>query len=251
MRTYKITWTSADGQGTEEGHIAAENTAEAISQARQERLAQGGEDAGTFDAEICVKVRPVGRMDLFLEFPQQTRPQRPFIDIHPAEQEVRAGVGLDGVSMDVWHGQTIRIYAPYYLAGDSLTDRLQGDRCQALIRAICNGHSEKWDGSDWSGYMDSNAVEAAEELEGIINSDSEWGEEDFVRVWAARDWLINDVSADLGLYPYMDTAEIERLAEEILAEAKESGDADLIEGLEEELRERVQELEEELEAQQD
>jgi hypothetical protein len=135
----------------------------------------------------------------------------------------------------VYHRRTLRWTIP----------ALKGYGANALMRevlpiceAIMAGYEIHWDGNNNIGRYTEDAQLAIEELTAYCDGDTWTGE---IHVWDASDWFSGTSEDDLGITVTTTDDELEDIAEKLLEEAH-SHNVDEIDGLEEYLKDRREEL---------
>ena len=134
--------------------------------------------------------------------------------------------------MSVYHGQTIRIHLPSYIAGDAVVDAFSWESVRRLVHTLFDGYSEEWDGSNWRGVLTDDAVDDLHDLVGILNDWETWVDDDFLDVRSAYDWLAQWTNEELGIRSDMTEDDVQDLKDKLFAEAMAEG-IDIVEGLEE------------------
>ncbi len=189
---------------------------------------------------MTITIDTIGRTDLHLHYPGQTRRQPCHVELDirgDGELTAEADPEIGGAyPMAVGHGLVLRWTIPA-LCGDAANDLLQ--RLAPLAQRVVDGSDEEWDGSNRVGKLNDDARAAVEEIEAIC--DHVDGSE--IVVWKAEDWYeplasaklrgdarLADIGQDLGITAT--TTDEELSAIEDAEEAKAIGEGvDGIEGL--------------------
>lgn len=127
---------------------------------------------------------------------------------------VRTLYGSDGVPMNEWHGLVLAYPLPPDTDAEWLREALaEGGELAVLIDRIIAGHETLWNGSNYVGRLDADALEAGEALSFALQDVPKSS----VQLWDAEEWLRGDGTEDL-------TAELRLTTpEQMLAEAESDG----------------------------
>ena len=160
-------------------------------------------------------------------------PARRIVGLYQAEDS-------GAYSSDVWHSlvleETLTGYPEASAARELLTDNPD-------VIAIISGHVTKWDGSNMVGRLTDEASEAWTRLVKDLNEMAEYTPNP-LQLYQVDDWFSDVSDADLGLHAGMTDAEITALAENLENGARENENAILSGSVEEYLRSRLEDLDE-------
>lgn len=82
---------------------------------------------------------------------------------------------------------------------------------------IVKGYEEVWNGNNYVGRYSEDAQEAIDDIASELAQD--WGENDFVQVWDAEDYLSGQSPEEVGITLGMSDSELDTLADKIRDEA--------------------------------
>ena len=117
----------------------------------------------------------------------QINPQKAFIEL---SEDGTVGVGYSGeignaVPVSVWHGVDRRYPISPYLTGDGCNQLIED--AVLLLQRIHDGLSVEWDGSNYIGRLNDDAMDAEEDLAALCNREYEEAAvcdaSSFLRLW--------------------------------------------------------------------
>lgn len=101
--------------------------------------------------------------------------------------------GANSTTMNEWLGLKLSYKLDITPDEYLVREYLKSNEAQALLVTICDGHGTEWDGSNWRGWLTREAIDAAEELVGELNSlpASDWS------LWTVSEWFDGEVPDEL------------------------------------------------------
>lgn len=178
----------------------------------------------TYNLDLTQSLAP-----LYCQHDGQTAPQAAYVEIDPFEKLVSTVISAEignAVPTGVRNGRVYWLDVPSEAHGRALDTLLRSDFVQALIKRICDGYSDRWDGSNVIGSLDDDATNAMEALEGLLH------DVETVPVWTAEEWLADPPGTELPAT--MSDSDVRAYATDIAAVAE--ADGNLVTGLEDYLR---------------
>lgn len=161
-----------------------------------------------------------------------------------------------------YHGR-IRTYSAFVERGivdaRSVTEFLESDEAQALLRRIADGFSIEWNGSNRVGRLSDDAKTAEKHLRALLDARESFSAEgegavDYNETAIdaypdsgfrdAGEWISTGSAEELGITPDMTDEDVDALAKEIYEEARHMGT--ILRGLERHIALRSEELREEV-----
>lgn len=106
---------------------------------------------------------------LFHQYPGEFAPQPAFISLDPENWEAGAdwsGEVGNAVPARVWHNLELRWPVPANVRGAALVEFCE--QHADLFARVCDGFEKSWDGNNWVGRYSSDAQDAQEKLERLI-----------------------------------------------------------------------------------
>jgi len=152
--------------------------------------------------------------ELFCHYSGQSGPQPVFLCLDCDDGEVSgaywANIGV-GQSWRAFHNRDIEWKIPAFRVDafrrfvDSLRDDLQ---------AVFDGSTVEWNGSNYVGRLDDDAIDAADRIEAACNDAiAQADPSDVWSPWEAADWFAPTSLKELGLSPASTDDEIEQVAD--------------------------------------
>jgi hypothetical protein len=169
------------------------------------------------------------------------RPQPVVLELDPEERTLTVRVDHNDrhtTSFAVYHGRVAHWEVPALT--QSAAEELLEDVLPLAERAVA-GYDTRWNGSNRIGHYEGDGADAMDEISELLER-RHWHEDDAVQVWDAADYLApirREAAELLGITAESTDADLERVEEELRAEARPA----LLEGVMEALeaiRERLQ-----------
>lgn len=107
-------------------------------------------------------------MPLYRQYPDREHPQPAFLELDPQARILWAGYSSDlehSLPVAVWHRRNLRWPIPADLDGYTLAELLDQPELLELASRVCDGHSVKWDTSNYVGQLTLQAREAVRAME--------------------------------------------------------------------------------------
>lgn len=164
--------------------------------------------------------------DLYCHYGSKLSPQPVFlmIDCENAKVEISYDPEIgNAIPFSVFHGREHWVPVQLYMSAEQANDLLLAVSDE--LQKVFDGYSSHWDGSNHVGTLTKEAEAALKEIE---RTAKDWNSGGFV-VCNAGDFFGDEDWGALGIDKNMSVEEIEVLLEEL---AEESGECDLIEGVE-------------------
>lgn len=169
------------------------------------------------------------------------RPQPVVLELDPGAKTLTVRVDHNDrntTSFAVYHGRVAHWEVPALTR--SAAEELLEDVLPLAERAVA-GYSTRWNGHNRVGEYEGDAADAMDEISELLER-RDWHESDTVQVWDAADYLApirREAAELLGITAQSTDADLERVEEELRAEARPA----LLEGVMpalEAIRERLQ-----------
>lgn len=176
---------------------------------------------------------------LYEKYYGQFNPQGVYLEINNEYARFRTNAEIgNGVSMDVWNGETVRISVPCLNASRA---NYCLEKLEQEIITVMDGIEVNWNGSNHVGRLTENAEEARDEIDRFINENV--SEDEVVEAWEAADWFA-PCKHELGVTSKSTDHELDILAEKYEDELETN---QIVSGISEylyELRKQLQDNEE-------
>lgn len=171
------------------------------------------------------------------------KPQTPYIELDLTSPDNAIHIDtycqIDGTPISVWHGIVRRYYLSPYTDAEALTTDINAGVFDDLFQRIVDGSEVEWNGSNYVGRLNEDALDAEEELEKILEEYADGT----IGLWDAADWLQDSSDEDLGVTADSSDDELAKKARELEEEARAEGA--VVVWIEDELKERREALKEE------
>ncbi len=170
--------------------------------------------------------------ELYCKYPGQTGPQPCFIELDPSTGALTAKYNPEvgnAVPASVYHGKVLRWSIP--LMNAETVNALM-EQVTPLAQRVCDGYSERWNGSNTVGKLTEDAEEASDKIDTICDR-----EEDSLHVWEASEWYGSHsdakLAADLGITSATTDEELAVIVsgEETMAVTDGGTECDKVEGI--------------------
>jgi len=98
-----------------------------------------------------------------------------YLELDPSAEILRADYNSEignAVPVPVWHGRIRRYTLPSpYLHAPAIAWFL--DEIAPYAQRVCDGYTEEWDGSNYAGCLDDDALDAEEEIYRILDNQTD------------------------------------------------------------------------------
>jgi len=116
------------------------------------------------------------------------------------------------VTSDIWHGRTRRYQIYEMISATGANNLLDDEKVIALAERIIAGATIKWDGNNYVGILDDDAISADEEMEQYV-AQYTFQEAETVSLWNACDFFTSlspdEVMDEVGLHITAETTDQE------------------------------------------
>jgi len=117
---------------------------------------------------------PEGKAPVYCHYDGQIQPQKAFISLDICTGEVAADYRSDvggGMSMREWNGKLRTYSIPCETAGSVLRAFMDSDEFKKLCGRILAGSDEVWDGNNYVGKLNNDAIAAEDDLNRLIENE--------------------------------------------------------------------------------
>jgi len=125
---------------------------------------------------------------LFCQYPGQSQPQAAHVTIDEygsVTADYSGDIG-NGCLMRVWHGLDMQYRVAGTVDATSLVTWLQTDAVRALLERVHAGHSVEWDGSNYTGCLTDDGLDASDDFARALEA---FGQDVAVAIWSAAAWV--------------------------------------------------------------